>query len=105
MKSNKYFLCDNMAKLRLTDGIVSNPNVHQIGIIDLGSHLEDHGHALPIDTDSNIATYIAFNASLLSGAKYLGIIYPAHEIAEIAHGIHNTLEDLCSNIIEVLKSA
>ena len=94
-----------MAKLRLTAGNVSNPNVHQIGIIALGSHLENHGPALPIDTDSKIASYIAFNASLLSGAKYLGIIYPAHEIAEIDHGIHNTLEDLCSNIIEVLKSA
>ena len=105
LKSNKYFLCDNMAKLRLTAGNVSNPNVHQIGIIALGSHLENHGPALPIDTDSKIASYIAFNASLLSGAKYLGIIYPAHEIAEIDHGIHNTLEDLCSNIIEVLKSA
>ncbi len=94
-----------MAKLRLTAGNVDNPNVHKIGIIALGSHLENHGPALPIDTDSKIASYIAYNASLISGAKYLGIIYPAHELAEIDHGIHNSLDVLSDEIIKVLKSA
>ena len=56
LKSNKYFLCDNMAKLRLTAGNVSNPNVHQIGIIALGSHLENHGPALPIQTKTKKPT-------------------------------------------------
>lgn len=94
-----------MVELRLTAGNIVNPNVHKIGIIALGSHLENHGPALPIDTDSKIASYIAFNAALESGAKFLGIIYPAHEIKEINHGIHNSLEELTEEIVNVLNSA
>lgn len=94
-----------MLNLRLNAGNVQNPNVHKIGIIALGSHLENHGPALPIDTDAKIASYIAFNAALESGAKFLGVIYPAHEIKEINHGIHVSLEDLSNEIIKVLKSA
>ncbi|WP_295620086.1 2-amino-5-formylamino-6-ribosylaminopyrimidin-4(3H)-one 5'-monophosphate deformylase [uncultured Methanobrevibacter sp.] len=94
-----------MVDLRLNAGNVKNPNVHKIGIIALGSHLENHGPALPIDTDAKIASYIAFHAALESGAKYLGVIYPAHEIKEINHGIHVSLEDLSNEIIKVLKSA
>ena len=94
-----------MVKLRYDAGNVFNPSVHKIGIIALGSHLENHGPALPIDTDAKIAAYIALQASLESGAKFLGIIYPAHEIKEINHGIHYPLEDLLSNITKTLKSA
>ena len=94
-----------MVKLRLDAGNVKNPNVHKIGILALGSHLENHGPALPIDTDAKIASYIAFQAALESGAKYLGVIYPAHEIKEINHGIHVSLEDLTKEIVKVLKSA
>ena len=99
------YLSDNMVDLRLNAGNVKNPNVHKVGIIALGSHLENHGPALPIDTDAKIASYIAFKAALESGAKYLGVIYPAHEIKEINHGIHVSLEDLSNEIINVLKSA
>ena len=77
-----------MVELRVNAGNVKNPNVHKIGIIALGSHLENHGPALPIDTDAKIASYIAFRAALESGAKFLGVIYPAHKINEIHHGIH-----------------
>lgn len=94
-----------MVELRLKAGKVQNPNVHKVGIIALGSHLENHGPALPIDTDAKIASYIALNASLESGAKFLGVIYPAHEIKEINHGIHNSLDELTNEIINVLKSA
>ena len=94
-----------MVELRVNAGNVRNPNVHKIGIIALGSHLENHGPALPIDTDAKIASYIAFKAALESGAKFLGVIYPAHEIDEINHGIHVGLEDLTNEIINVLKSA
>ena len=94
-----------MVELRLNAGNVKDPNVHKIGIIALGSHLENHGPALPIDTDAKIASYIAFQAALESGAKFLGVIYPAHEIKEINHGIHVSLEDLSNEIIRVLKSA
>ena len=94
-----------MVELRVNAGNVKNPNVHKIGIIALGSHLENHGPALPIDTDAKIASYIAFQAALESGAKFLGVIYPAHEIKEINHGIHVSLDDLTNEIINVLKSA
>ena len=35
-----------MVELRVNAGNVKNPNVHKIGIIALGSHLENHGPAL-----------------------------------------------------------
>lgn len=94
-----------MAELRYRAGNVKDPGVHKIGIIALGSHLENHGPALPIDTDAKIASYIAFRASLESGAKFLGVVYPAHEIKEINHGIHVSLDELTEEIIRVLKSA
>jgi len=94
-----------MVELRYNAGNVFNPHVHKIGIIALGSHLENHGPALPIDTDAKIAAYIALQASLESGTKFLGIIYPAHEIEEINHGIHYPLHELSENITKTLKSA
>jgi len=94
-----------MATLRYNAGKITNKNVHSIGIIALGSHLENHGPALPIDTDAKIASNIAFKASLESGAKFLGIIYPAHEIEEIDHGEHVSLDTLKRNIIDVLNCA
>lgn len=94
-----------MAKLRYEAGKIRNPNVHKVGIIALGSHLENHGPALPIDTDAKIGAYIALQSSLESGAKFLGIVFPAHELDEIDHGIHVSLEELKNNLIETLKSA
>ena len=64
---------DNMAELRYRAGNVKDPGVHKIGIIALGSHLENHGPALPIDTDAKIGAHIAFQASLETGAKFLNI--------------------------------
>jgi len=94
-----------MVELRYNAGNIFNPNVHKIGILAIGSHLENHGPALPIDTDAKIASYIALLSSLESGAKFLGVIYPAHEIKEINHGVHFSIEELANNIIETLKSA
>lgn len=94
-----------MVELRLSAGNVRNPDIHSIGIIALGSHLENHGPALPIDTDAKIAAYIALEASLKCGAKFLGIIYPAHELDEINHGKHVSLEELKNNIIDTLNTA
>ncbi|MDO5849163.1 MAG: 2-amino-5-formylamino-6-ribosylaminopyrimidin-4(3H)-one 5'-monophosphate deformylase [Methanobrevibacter sp.] len=94
-----------MVELRLSAGNIHNPDIHKIGIIALGSHLENHGPALPIDTDAKIAAYIALEASLKCGAKFLGIIYPAHELDEINHGKHVSLEELRDNIISTLNSA
>ncbi|MDR0913132.1 MAG: 2-amino-5-formylamino-6-ribosylaminopyrimidin-4(3H)-one 5'-monophosphate deformylase [Methanobrevibacter sp.] len=94
-----------MIELRYNAGNIKDPNVHKIGVIALGSHLENHGPALPIDTDAKIASKIALEASLKSGAKFLGVIYPAYEIDEINHGIHNSLNELIKNIINILKQA
>ena len=94
-----------MAQLRYEAGRINNPNVHKVGIIALGSHLENHGPALPIDTDAKIGSYIALQSALESGAKFLGVVFPAHELDEIDHGIHVSLEELKKNLIETLKSA
>ncbi len=94
-----------MAELRYRAGNIKNPQVHKVGIIALGSHLENHGPALPIDTDAKIAAHIAFQASLLTGAKFLGIIFPAYELETIDHGVHVSLEELKENVITTLNSA
>ena len=94
-----------MAELRYRAGNIRDPGVHKIGIIALGSHLENHGPALPIDTDAKIGAHIAFQSSLRSGAKFLGIIFPAYELDEIDHGVHVSLDTLKENVIETLNSA
>lgn len=94
-----------MAELRYRAGKIRNPHVHKIGIIALGSHLENHGPALPIDTDAKIAAHIAFQSSLESGAKFLGIIFPAYELDTIDHGVHVSLDVLKENVINTLNSA
>lgn len=77
-----------MVKLRYSSGRVLSPDVHKIGIMAIGSHLENHGAALPIDTDSKIASYLAFQASVRTGAKFLGILYAATEYDYVKHGVH-----------------
>ena len=94
-----------MAELRYRAGKIRDPGVHKVGIIALGSHLENHGPALPIDTDAKIASHIAFQSSLLTGAKFLGIIFPAYELDTIDHGIHVSLDELKENVINTLNQA
>jgi len=94
-----------MAELRYRAGKIRDPGVHKIGIIALGSHLENHGPALPIDTDAKIGAHIAFQSALQTGAKFLGIIFPAYELDEIDHGVHVSLEELKENVISTLNSA
>lgn len=77
-----------MVKLRYSSGNILSPDVHKIGVLALGSHLENHGAALPIDTDSKIAAYIALQASLRTGATFLGILYAATEYSYVKHGVH-----------------
>lgn len=94
-----------MAELRYRAGKIRDPGVHKIGIIALGSHLENHGPALPIDTDAKIGAHIALRASLETGAKFLGIIFPAYELDTIDHGVHVSLDVLKENVINTLNSA
>jgi 2-amino-5-formylamino-6-ribosylaminopyrimidin-4(3H)-one 5'-monophosphate deformylase len=95
-----------MVELRYESGNVLSSKVHGIGILAIGSHLENHGSALPIDTDSKIAAYIGLQASLITGAKFLGILYAATEYTHIDHGVHLKPEDLVNKqLIPTLKSA
>jgi len=93
-------------ELKLKAGNVISSNVHEIGVIAIGSHIENHGTALPIDTDSKIASYVALQAALRSGAKFLGILYAATEYSYINHGIHIDAEELALNhLLPTLRSA
>ena len=83
-----------MIDLRYSSGKIISENVHKIGLLALGSHLENHGAALPIDTDSKIAAHLAFQASLRTGAKFLGILYAASEYSYVKHGKHMPPQDL-----------
>ena len=83
-----------MVNLRYSSGKILSRDVHKIGLLALGSHLENHGAALPIDTDSKIAAYLALQASLRTGAKYLGILYDATEYSYVKHGKHVSPESL-----------
>ncbi|BDZ67755.1 2-amino-5-formylamino-6-ribosylaminopyrimidin-4(3H)-one 5'-monophosphate deformylase [Methanobacterium ferruginis] len=95
-----------MIKLRYSAGKVLSPDVHKIGILAIGSHLENHGAALPIDTDSKIASYLALEASLRTGAKFIGILYAATEYDYVKHGVHLSPEILVEKeLIPTLKSA
>ncbi len=95
-----------MVDLRYSSGNVLSPQVHRIGILALGSHLENHGAALPIDTDAKIASYLALKAALISGAKFLGILYAATEYSYVEHGHHMKAQDLVKErLIPTLKTA
>ncbi|MGB9979619.1 2-amino-5-formylamino-6-ribosylaminopyrimidin-4(3H)-one 5'-monophosphate deformylase [Methanobacterium sp.] len=95
-----------MMELRYSSGNVISSKVHEIGILAIGSHLENHGAALPIDTDSKIAAYLALQASLISGAKFLGILHAATEYSYVKHGIHIDAQELAEDqLVPALESA
>ncbi|HTX61187.1 MAG TPA: 2-amino-5-formylamino-6-ribosylaminopyrimidin-4(3H)-one 5'-monophosphate deformylase, partial [Methanobacterium sp.] len=83
-----------MVMLRYSSGKVLDKRVHKVGLLALGSHLENHGAALPIDTDSKIAAHLALQAALRTGAKYLGILYAAAEYSYVKHGKHMSPQEL-----------
>lgn len=86
-----------MVELRYSSGKIVSPKVHTVGVLALGSHLENHGAALPIDTDFKIASHLALQAALKTGAKYLGILYTATEYDYVQHGTHVTIKILVEN--------
>ncbi|MGZ7066938.1 MAG: 2-amino-5-formylamino-6-ribosylaminopyrimidin-4(3H)-one 5'-monophosphate deformylase [Methanobacterium sp.] len=88
-----------MMKLNYSSGNVISKKVHEVGILAIGSHLENHGAALPIDTDSKISSYLALQAALRSGAKFLGILYAATEYDYVKHGIHIDAEELAKKVL------
>ncbi|WP_456373874.1 2-amino-5-formylamino-6-ribosylaminopyrimidin-4(3H)-one 5'-monophosphate deformylase [Methanocaldococcus sp.] len=90
-------------QLRLSSGNILDENVHKIGIIALGSFLENHGTVLPIDTDIKIASYIALMASILTGIKFLGVVIPSTEYDYVKHGIHDKPEDVYNYLRFLIK--
>ncbi|MBP2045483.1 2-amino-5-formylamino-6-ribosylaminopyrimidin-4(3H)-one 5'-monophosphate deformylase [Methanobacterium aggregans] len=95
-----------MVKLRYSSGNVISPDVHGIGVLAVGSHRENHGAALPIDTDSKVAAYIALQASLKTGATFLGILYAATEYDYVKHGDHLPVDELVEGELKpTLRSA
>ncbi|RAP51498.1 MAG: creatinine amidohydrolase [Methanosphaera sp. rholeuAM270] len=85
--------------LKYSSGNVLSEKVHEIGLIALGSHRENHGSALPIDTDSKIASNLTLKVATETGATYLGIFYAATEYDYVKHGIHLKKEELISTQI------
>jgi 2-amino-5-formylamino-6-ribosylaminopyrimidin-4(3H)-one 5'-monophosphate deformylase len=95
-----------MVNLRYSSGKVISPEVHKIGVMAIGSHLENHGAALPIDTDAKIAAYLALESTFRTGAKFIGVLYAATEYDYVKHGVHLSPDDLVKKeIIPTLKKA
>jgi 2-amino-5-formylamino-6-ribosylaminopyrimidin-4(3H)-one 5'-monophosphate deformylase len=79
-----------------------------VGLIVLGSQEEIHG-LLPVDTDTKIAAYVAFKASVITEAKLVGIVNSATEYEYLKHGKHvhvavavNDLKGIIENAVERL---
>lgn len=77
----------------------------KIGIFALGSHEEDHGAALPTDTDARIAEYIARDTAENSDSKFLGTFKTAYELPEIETGGHQPLKEVVREIKEKINKA
>jgi len=95
-----------MVKLRYSAGNVISPEVHKIGVLAIGSHLENHGPCLPIDTDAKIASHLALQAALRTGAKFLGVLYAATEYDYVQHGKHISPHELAyKRLLPTLKAS
>lgn len=93
-------------KLKYSSGNVLSNHVHKIGLIALGSHRENHGSSLPIDTDSKIAANVTLKVATDTGATYLGIFYAATEYDYVKHGHHLSKDELIyEQIIPQLNNA
>ena len=90
-------------ELRWNAGNIIDKRVHEVGVIALGSFLENHGPVLPIDTDAKIASYIALKVSLITGAKFLGVVLPSTEYPYVKHGVHNKPEEVVDYLRFILS--
>jgi 2-amino-5-formylamino-6-ribosylaminopyrimidin-4(3H)-one 5'-monophosphate deformylase len=97
---------DKNIKMKYSSGNVLSEKIHKIGLIALGSHRENHGSCLPIDTDSKIASNVTLKVATNTGATYLGIFYGATEYDYVKHGHHLDKDELLYNqIIPQLNNA
>lgn len=77
----------------------------RVGVLALGSHLERHGAALPLDTDAKIAGHIAREAAKITGASFLGVLGSSYELPGIDTGEHQSLDDLIDELKRRLEEA
>lgn len=77
----------------------------KVGIIALGSSREHHGAALPLDTDTKIAEYIAKEATKETNAEFLGTLNSAYELPEIETGEHQTMNELIGELKDKIEWA
>lgn len=97
---------DKSIEMKYSSGNVLSEDIHKIGLIALGSHRENHGSCLPIDTDSKIASNVTLKVATDTGATYLGIFYAATEFDYVKHGWHLDKNELLYNqIIPQLNNA
>ena len=97
---------DKSIEMKYSSGNVLSEDIHKIGLITLGSHRENHGSCLPIDTDSKIASNVTLKVATDTGATYLGIFYAATEYDYVKHGWHLDKDELIYNqIIPQLDNA
>jgi len=104
-KMNNMNNINNINNLRLNSGNIINNNIYKIGIIALGSYLENHGSVLPIDTDIKIASYIGLNVSIITGARFLGCVLPSTEYSYVKHGIHNSPNEVVQYIYYLIEQS
>ena len=97
---------DKSIEMKYSSGNVLSDKIHKIGLIALGSHRENHGSCLPIDTDSKIASNLTLKVATDTGATYLGIFYAATEYDYVKHGWHLDKDELIyGQIIPQLNNA
>ncbi len=77
----------------------------QIGIIAIGSHEEDHGPALPPDTDARIADHIGRKVAEETSAEFLGTLDSSHEFLDINTGNHQSVPEVLEELEEIIKKS
>ncbi len=82
----------------------SSASCVDLGVLALGSHRERHG-ILPEDLDAKLASYVALQASLRTGAKFLGTVLSSHELPGINTGSHQSKKQVLREIRCRLKEA
>lgn len=77
----------------------------QVGIIAIGSHEEDHGPALPSDTDARIASHIGRETAEKTNAEFLGTLKSSHEFLDINTGNHQPLQEVVEELEEKIQKS
>ncbi len=77
----------------------------QVGIIAIGSHEEDHGPALPPDTDARIASHIGRETAEKTIAEFLVTLKSSHEFLDINTGNHQPLQEVVEELEEKIQKS